>query len=60
MTLIKIDNEECAVCKDCIDVCPEEAIEQKVYNIVIHPDKCNKCGECIEVCGVGAIYEEDE
>jgi len=26
---LKIDNEECGVCEDCIDVCPEEAIIKK-------------------------------
>ena len=60
LILIKIDKDECAVCEDCVDVCPEGAIEKKVYNIVIHPDKCDKCGECIDVCAVGAIYDDEE
>ncbi len=58
--LIQIDKDECAVCEDCIDVCPEEAIEKKVYTIILHPDKCSQCQECIEVCAVGAIYDDNE
>lgn len=57
---MKIDNEECGICEECIDVCPEEAIERKVYKVVIHADKCNDCEECMLVCPVGAIYDEKE
>lgn len=57
--MIKIDKDECAVCKDCIDVCPEEAIRQNVYSIVIDNEKCNLCEECVDVCSVGAIYNDE-
>ena len=53
-----IDMEECGICKDCIDVCMEEAITKKAYKVIIDPDKCDSCGECVDVCPVGAIYEE--
>lgn len=59
-TLIKIDNEECGVCEDCIDVCPEEAIVKKTYIVEIDPSKCENCDECIDVCPVGAIYDDEK
>ncbi len=53
-----IDMDECGVCEDCIDVCPNEAIKKKAYSIVINNDLCEDCEECVEVCPVGAIYKE--
>lgn len=50
--------EECGVCEDCIDVCPEKAIIKKAYIIEINPNKCEECEECILVCPVGAIYDD--
>jgi NAD-dependent dihydropyrimidine dehydrogenase PreA subunit len=55
---LKINHDECGVCEDCIDVCPEEAIKKKGYKIII-TDDCTDCGECVDICPVGAIYEED-
>lgn len=58
MLILKIDNEECGVCKDCIDVCPEEAIIKKAFKVEINENKCDDCGECVDICPVGAIYDE--
>lgn len=52
-----IDNEECGICEDCIDICPEEAIEKKAYKVII-TDKCTNCKECMDVCPLGAIFDE--
>ena len=57
MLILKIDNEECGVCEDCIDVCPEEAIK-KAFKVEINENKCDDCGECVDICPVGAIYDE--
>ncbi len=41
----------CDGCGECVDVCPEDAIEggrKKVH--VIDQDACEKCGKCYEVC----------
>ena len=41
----------CDGCGECVDVCPEEAIEggrKKIH--VIDQDACEKCGKCLEVC----------
>lgn len=56
---MKIDSEECGVCEDCIEVCPEGAIVKKAYKIIIN-NNCTNCGECKDVCPVGAIYKDDE
>ena len=50
--------EECGVCEDCIDVCPEEAIIKKAFKVEINENKCDDCGECVDICPVGAIYDE--
>ena len=55
---LKIDNEECGVCEDCIDICPEEAIIKKAFKVEIDVDKCNDCGECVDICPTGAIFDE--
>ena len=58
MLILKIDNEECGVCEDCIDGCPEEAIIKKAFKVEINENKCDDCGECVDICPVGAIYDE--
>lgn len=57
---LKIDSEECGVCLDCIDVCPNEAIEKIAYTIKIHENLCDDCEECMLVCPTGAIYNEKD
>lgn len=56
---MKIDQDECALCDDCIDICPRGLIKKKAYKIIIE-EGCDNCGECMEVCPVGAIYNEEE
>lgn len=41
----------CDGCGECVEVCPEDAIEggkRKIH--VIDQDSCEKCGKCQEVC----------
>ena len=51
--------EECAVCEQCLEMCPEEAIIKKAFKVEITEDKCTFCYNCLDCCPVGAIYEED-
>ena len=46
----------CTGCGDCIDECPEDAIEGKDGFIhMIDQDLCEHCGKCVKACGDDAI-----
>lgn len=43
--------DKCTGCGECLDECPEEAIEGKKKMIhVINNSYCLKCGTCFEIC----------
>jgi heterodisulfide reductase subunit A len=52
-----VDEEHCAGCKVCIDLCPYKAIsfneEKKVSSI--NGVVCKGCGVCVAACPSGAI-----
>jgi len=51
-----IDPALCDGCGECLDICPEEAIEGKDGFIhVIDEKQCEKCGKCADSCPVKAI-----
>ena len=55
-----IDPVKCTGCTDCLDECPEDAIEgKKKFIHLIDPDMCDNCGKCAEVCEEGAIVPQD-
>ncbi len=59
-TSIYIDPQTCTGCEDCLDVCPEDAIEGKSGFIhMIDEFTCTKCGKCIEACEEDAIIMTD-
>lgn len=43
----------------CLNICPEEAIEELGGAIVINHDKCIGCGMCRDVCPIGAISMDE-
>lgn len=47
---IKLINEKCIGCTDCIKRCPTEAIRVRNGKAFITHDKCIDCGQCIKVC----------
>ena len=54
--LYYIDPDECIGCGDCIDACPEDAIEGKDGFIhIIDQDLCEQCGKCVASCDEGCI-----
>ena len=51
---VKVDNEKCTGCGQCVDVCPVQAIEI-VDNKAVISESCIDCGACLNVCGVEAL-----
>ncbi|MDD2627586.1 MAG: 4Fe-4S binding protein [Clostridia bacterium] len=60
--IIKIDEEKCNGCGDCIEACHEGAI--KIIDgkaRLVRDDYCDGLGDCLPVCITGAItFEERE
>ena len=53
---IKVDNEKCAGCGECVDVCLEEVYElQDEESVPVNVEECSGCESCVEVCGQEAI-----
>ena len=46
---------KCIRCRQCVDVCPHDAIELIDDSIVIDKSKCVKCARCSRVCEVKAL-----
>jgi len=47
---VKLDQEKCIGCTDCIKRCPTEAIRVRNSKAVITDERCIDCGMCIRVC----------
>ena len=53
---IYIDPSKCTGCCECLDACPEDAIEGDTGFIhMIDEGCCTKCGKCAEVCEDDAV-----
>jgi coenzyme F420-reducing hydrogenase delta subunit/Pyruvate/2-oxoacid:ferredoxin oxidoreductase delta subunit len=50
-----IDEEQCDVCKACIDACPNDALRVIDDRIVHIPAHCEFCGICVSACPTRAI-----
>jgi len=53
--MIYVDDEKCAGCGVCEDVCPVEAIWVSDGVARIDQDRCNECEACVEACPNEAI-----
>lgn len=47
---VRLDEEKCKGCTNCIKRCPTEAIRVRDGKARIIEDRCIDCGECIRVC----------
>jgi len=58
---MKIDQEKCLCCLDCIDYCPVGAIKEGVDEVYIEQDECVECGVCLKVqaCLSEAMYQPE-
>lgn len=60
MYIVKVDEEKCVGCGECIDICPEEVFELKdEKSVPVNEDECVGCESCIEVCEEEAITVEE-
>ncbi|MBW2092710.1 MAG: 4Fe-4S binding protein [Deltaproteobacteria bacterium] len=52
---VAVDNELCANCGDCAEVCIYGGMEMEDGELVFRDEKCFGCGRCERVCPTGAI-----
>lgn len=58
--MILVDEDKCAGCGDCLEVCPQEgAITLQEAKAVISQDRCTSCAACLGACSEGAIYKTE-
>ena len=47
--------DSCIGCGDCVDVCPQHCIDNKVAPLVIEQEHCLHCGNCMMICPANAV-----
>ena len=57
---VRLDDETCTGCTNCIKRCPTQAIRVRGKKAYIISDRCIDCGECIRVCPHHAKYAVSE
>lgn len=55
---VRLDEEKCRGCTNCIKRCPTQAIRVRNGKAVITAERCIDCGECIKICPHHAKYAE--
>jgi dissimilatory sulfite reductase (desulfoviridin) alpha/beta subunit len=48
-------DSECAQCEDCVDVCPEAAVELDSAGPVVDGRRCIACGKCVVACSTQTL-----
>lgn len=59
---MKIDQEKCISCLECLNYCPMGCILEKEGHVYIEQDECVECGVCLksEVCPADSFYMPEE
>lgn len=55
---VRLDEEKCKGCTNCIKRCPTGAIRVRRGKAYIISERCIDCGECIRICPSHAKYAE--
>ncbi len=55
---VRLDEEKCKGCTNCIKHCPTGAIRVRQGKAYIISERCIDCGECIRICPSHAKYAE--
>jgi len=57
--IIKVDEEKCSLCGECVENCPKRVLEIKDNKVrVKNPIECSLCKECEKICPENAIKVE--
>ena len=58
-TIIKVEENLCITCGNCIRTCPAGLITKKEFPLPIDNawDLCIDCGHCVAVCPTGALHQ---
>ena len=53
---VKVDEEKCVGCGECVEICPVDVYEIKdEKSVPVNAEECLGCESCLEVCEEEAI-----
>lgn len=56
---VEVLSNKCVGCKDCLRICPKNAVIISKGKAIIDTENCNGCGLCVYMCSYNAIrYRE--
>lgn len=58
LSKVIINNQKCNKCKQCINVCEQDALYEENGKILTDEKKCIGCMKCLEICADNAIISE--